>query len=121
MRSLVVTKVGGTPTVADRVRVADRFWSRARGLLGRAPLQPGEGLLLQPCRAVHTFGLGYPIDVAFLDSSGTVLAAYPGLEPNRRTGWHAGAACALELPSGTLERTALSQGQCLSWSGAMDP
>jgi uncharacterized protein len=121
VRSVVVTKLGGTLTVADRVRVADRFWSRARGLLGRPALGPGEGLLLRPCRAVHTFGLGYTIDVAFLDGAGTVVAAYPGLEPNRRTGWHAAAACALELPSGTLERTELSEGERLWWNGAIDP
>jgi hypothetical protein len=117
VRSLVAMKLGGTETVAERVRVADRFWSRTCGLLGRPPLRRGDALLLRPCRAVHTVGLSYPIDVAFLDSGGTVVAAYPGLEPNRRTRWHGDAYCALELPSGTLERTALSEGQRLSWVG----
>jgi uncharacterized protein len=117
MALVAVRKTGGSETVAGRVRVADRFWSRALGLLGRRRLEPGEGLLLRPCRAVHTLGLGYPIDVAFLDIRGTVVAAYRALAPNRRTAWHAGAVWALELPTGTLERAGLKEGQRLSWTG----
>lgn len=116
MTLLAVRKLGGTETVAERVRVADRFWARTRGLLGRPRLQLGEGLLLRPCRAVHTLGLGYAIDVAFLDIRGSVVAMYRALGPNRRTGWHAEAVCALELPPGTLDRTALTEGQRLSWT-----
>ena len=108
-------KVGVSAPVAARVAVADRFWLRMRGLLGRGPLEGGEGLLISPCRAVHTIGLRYPIDVAFLDDGGTVVATYPALQPNRRTPWHSGAAWALELPAGTLEETATRTGQRLAW------
>jgi uncharacterized protein len=110
-----VHKIGAPEPVAARVGVADRFWLRARGLLGRLPLEGGEGLLIRPCRAVHTIGLRYPIDVAFLDEGGTVVATYPALQPNRRTRWHGNAASALELPAGTLEETATSTGQRLRW------
>ena len=44
---------------------------RARGLLGREDL---EGVIvLRPCRQVHTFGMRFPIDVAFCDRYGFVL------------------------------------------------
>lgn len=115
MKCVAVHKIGVSAPVAARVAVADGFWLRVRGLLGRVPLEGGEGLLIRPCRAVHTIGLRYPIDVAFLDDGGTVVATYAALKPNRRTPWHRDAAWALELPAGTLEETATTTGQRLRW------
>lgn len=48
------------------VETAGTFFRRTRGLLGRRGLNPGEGLLLVPCNAVHTLGMRFPIDVVFL-------------------------------------------------------
>lgn len=115
MRQLAVSKTGSSQPVAARVRLADRFWLRARGLLGRPPLGDGEGLLLRPCRAVHTWGMRYPIDVAFLDRTGTVLASYPSLAPSRLTRRHSNAECALELPAGALARSSVQIGDRLRW------
>lgn len=96
------------------VGVADRWWLRLRGLLGRPPLARGEGLLLDPCRAVHMLGMSYPLDVAFVDERLTVVALYHGLAPRGRTGWHA-ARYALELPAGTLRDTDTRPGDSLRW------
>jgi hypothetical protein len=98
------------PLLGDRIGVADRWWPRFRGLLGRAGLEPGEGLLLEPCRAVHMLGMRFALDIAFLDRDGTVVAAYPNLRPGARTGWHRGATRALELPAGTLAASGTREG-----------
>jgi uncharacterized membrane protein (UPF0127 family) len=95
--------------------MAERFWQRARGLLGRPPLAEGEALVIRPCKAVHTWGMGHPIDVAFLDPDGRVVASYEALPPNRRTRWHSSAACAIELPVGSLGRAAVAIGDRISW------
>lgn len=97
------------------IAVADRWWQRLRGLLGRAPLPAGAGLLLQPCRAVHMFGMSYAVDVAFLDRRGSVVAVYHRLAPGQRSRWHKGAAYALELPAGTLATTGTREGDRLAW------
>lgn len=65
-----------------RLHVADGFLTRARGLLWRK-LAAGEGLLIKPCGAVHTFGMGYPIDVVFLDDNHRILKIVPNLAPWR--------------------------------------
>lgn len=92
---------GSTTVVAARVRVADRFWTRLRGLIGGPALQPGEGLLIDPCDGVHTFFMGYPIDLLFLDDESRVVAALHGMKPWRVTRrYHARRV--LELPGGTL-------------------
>ena len=40
---------------------------RMRGLLDADGLSPRHGMLFERCRAVHTFGMRFPIDVVFLD------------------------------------------------------
>ena len=57
---------------ALRVFSAQAVHERMRGLLGRPPLAADEGLLIRPCRLVHTFGMRYAIDIVFLDRRGVV-------------------------------------------------
>jgi len=103
--------------LGTRIALADGWWLRARGLLGRGELAPGEGLLLRPCRAVHTIGMAFPLDVLFLDSAGNAVALYPRLQPNRRTRWHRAAVEALELPAGTLDATGTAEGDVILCGG----
>lgn len=57
-------------------RWARTFASRLKGLLGTSPGSLEGGVLcLSPCSSVHTFGMAYPIDVAFLDACGVVVSA----------------------------------------------
>jgi uncharacterized membrane protein (UPF0127 family) len=58
-------------------------------------------------------GMSFPLDVAFLDHRGGVLASYHGLRPGRRTRWHASAVDALELPAGTLAATRTVDGDTI--------
>ena len=88
--------VNGTPFC--RVRVARTPWLRLRGWIGRRP-EPDEALWLEPCSAVHTFGMVVPIDVVFVDGQGRVLKVVSGLRPFRFAACP-GAAAAVELPAG---------------------
>jgi len=88
--------------LARRVRKADSFWKRLRGLQGRRSLPPGEALWIIPCRGVHTRGMTFPIDVLFLDAAGTVLSLEESLEPGRFVPIRWKARTVLELPAGTL-------------------
>ena len=111
--SLTIRNLDRGALLAERVEVASRWWSRARGLLGRK-LREGDGLLIRPCRAVHMLGMTFPIDVLFLDADHRVVAIYPGLRPARLTGYHRDAEMALELPAGTVGRTGTEIGDRLS-------
>ena len=98
-----------------RVGLADSYWRRVRGFLRRPEPDHGEGLLLSPCRAVHAFGMKYPLDVIFLDRRGIVVALYAPLKPGRPTAWHARAKYALELPQGTIGASGTRAGDHLVW------
>jgi len=57
--------------VLASAEVADSRTERRRGLLGRTDLD--GALVIRPCRGVHTIGMKFPIDVAFLDGDGVVM------------------------------------------------
>ncbi|MDF3292082.1 MULTISPECIES: DUF192 domain-containing protein [Streptomyces] len=55
-----------------RLEIAASYRARTRGLLGRDGIE--GALLLTPASGVHTFRMGFPIDVAYLDRGLRVLA-----------------------------------------------
>ncbi len=57
--------------VLASVEVADARSARRKGLLGRDGLD--GALVLRPCRWVHTIGMRFPIDVAFVSDDGVVV------------------------------------------------
>ena len=101
--------------LGDLVRVADRWWPRLRGMIGHPEPDIGEGLMLMPCKGVHMHWMTYPLDVAFVDDGGRVVAVYHGLRPWRFSKTHKDAVCALEFQVGTLERTGTEVGDRLTW------
>jgi uncharacterized protein len=81
------------------VVVADSHLSRLMGLALLARERAPRGLLLPGCRAVHTIGMRFAIDVVFLDAEGRALRVDPALPPGRFVAEHR-ARAVLELPSG---------------------
>lgn len=68
-------------------------------LLGLAHLdreRAGRGLLIPDCPSIHTFGMRFPIEVAFLDQRGDVIRTIEALKP-RRVAWCRDARAVLEL------------------------
>lgn len=94
------------------LHVTRTVWERARGLLWRPLLMPGEGLLLAHCAAIHTCGMPGPLDIAFLDADLVVRRCVPALRPFRHAAC-AGARFTLELPVGGLALGAIEVGRRL--------
>jgi uncharacterized membrane protein (UPF0127 family) len=115
MRRVKVVNTTRDSVLGTRVAIADRMWSRVRGFLFRPAPAHGEGMLLSPCRAVHMIGVGYPLDVIFVNRHGCVVATYESLSPWRRTAYHLGAEYALELPAGTIAATGTVRDDLLAW------
>ena len=94
-------------------RAARSFWVRLRGLLGCPPLRPGEGLWIAPCNWIHTLGMGFSIDVLYLDRRGQILLVVSGMRPNRIGPLVWGADSVVELPAGAIEGTETRVGDWL--------
>ncbi|HWR44651.1 DUF192 domain-containing protein [Sporomusa sp.] len=86
--------------LGEHIKVAASFFTRMIGLLATPKLQEGAGLLIKPCSSVHTFGMRYPIDVIFVDSSHAVVKVVAGLKPCCLA-ISLGASYVIELPEGT--------------------
>lgn len=96
--------------VLASVEVADARSARRRGLIGRDGLD--GAIVLRPCRWVHTIGMRFPIDVAFVNDQGVVVKTMQMLR--RRVGvpvW--GANTVIEAEAGAFSRWGLRVGDVI--------
>lgn len=99
--------------VLASLEVPDGVLARGRGLLGRDSL---DGAMLIKAKGVHTVGMRFPIDVAWVDKSMTVLTTATlvpfriGL-PRLRARW------VLEARAGAFEQWRLRPGDELELKG----
>jgi uncharacterized protein len=98
--------------VCEQCTIADNPLTRMKGLLGRDGLESGEGLLLRPASAVHTYFMRFPIDVVFLDDALVVVGISDSVDPWRARS-RKGAKAVLELPAGESQRCGLVVGDRL--------
>ncbi len=103
----------GDRVVCERCQIADRLFTRARGLLGRSGLPQSHGLLIEPTWSVHTWFMRFPIDVVFLDRDLTVLKIRKHMCP-WRTAARFRARSVLELAAGECDRLRLEVGDRLA-------
>jgi len=99
--------------LVGNLMVADSIFTRMKGLIGKTSLASGSGLLLKPCKAVHTFGMRFAIDIVFLDKGNRVIKIIEALKPNRMTTVYSSASTVLELAGGSAAEAHLSKGDYL--------
>src|SRR5947209_17130946 len=94
-------------SLATALAVADTHWTRLRGLLGLASddFRDGSGLWIVPSHGVHTLGMGFPIDVIYLDREMKVIHIQPDLPPWRFAPVRRQAESVLELPCHRVAET----------------
>jgi uncharacterized membrane protein (UPF0127 family) len=109
---LRVRNVSRGTMLADRAGIADTSKTRNVGLLKHTRLEPGEGLWITPCEAIHTIGMKFPIDVLFLDRKRRVLKIR-GSMPRWRMSACLRAHSVLELPSGAAAASETQAGDQL--------
>ena len=85
--------------VCARCELATTFWTRFRGLMGRASLAPDEGMLFRPAGSIHMFFMKIPLDVVFCDADLRVLKVVRALQPWKTAGAK-GAKVTIELGVG---------------------
>jgi len=101
----------GAP-IANTVERANTRATRRRGLLGRDGLAPSHALMLEPCGAVHTAFMRFPIDVIFVDRQGYAVKIVRNL-PAWRIAVAPKARTVIEMAAGSLDHVDLSLGDRL--------
>lgn len=95
--------------------MANTFWLRLRGLLGRTALPPYHALILQPCASVHTCFMKYPIDVIFLSVNGKVIHLQENMVPWRSSPIVRESSTVVELCVGGIRAGKVLPGDILSF------
>jgi hypothetical protein len=91
---------------------ADSFFDRTRGLLGQRTY---DGAMILPrTRSIHSFGVRFPLDVAFLDANMKVVATLR-VSTWRLTMPRFRASHALEAKAGCFDRWGLQLGDRLEF------
>jgi len=124
-RIVKIQLVKNNTWIADQCDVAETFFSRLKGLIGRKMLRQGQGLLLSPCNDIHMLMMSISIDVIFvrkekLDDGREAYQVTSFRENLRPWGLlpvrDGRASCTLELPVGTIQRCEVRVGDelCIS-------
>lgn len=93
--------------VATEAKVADSYFTRLIGLLGKTRrwARLGKGLWIVPSRGVHTIGMLFPIDLIFLSKEKEVVHVEEHVRPFRISKVSLKAMSVLELPPHTIYRS----------------
>ena len=83
-----------------RIEVPATRRERIHGLRDRGFLAPDHAMLIPRCRSVHTFGMRFPITVAFIDARWRIVSVRR-MRPRRLAMPRFRARSVLECPVGT--------------------
>ncbi len=117
MTDITITTASGQQ-LCLRAEVADSFFKRFLGLMGRPDLPKGTGMVIYPCSSIHMMFMRFPIDAVFFDKKNQIVKIAHRLKPWTGFSIAYGAYGVLELPAGTLDDIDLSVDACwLSFDG----
>lgn len=96
--------------VLASAEIAAERSDRNRGLLGRDEFE--GALILNPCRWIHTMGMRFALDVAYIDEAGVVVATVT-MRPNRMGVPRLRATMIIEAQAGAFGRWGLHLGDTI--------
>ena len=104
-RNLQLVNAETTDVILSELQLANTFWQRFCGWQFRQKVHVNEGLLIAPCRSIHTFFMRFPIDVLALDREGNVLQTAKIVPPWRTFLGPKNTFAIVEAASGALSDT----------------
>jgi len=99
----------------ENIELANTYWKRFIGLMGRKNLPEGAGMIIIPNNSVHCFFMRIPIDVLFVDKNQQIVYIYPNMRPWRVSKIVGKAHYVVELPAHTAQKSGTIVGDLLEW------
>jgi uncharacterized membrane protein (UPF0127 family) len=90
----------------------ENVFERTGGLLRLTPLKKDQGLLINKCNSIHTFGMTYSLDVVYLNSHLKVVKLVKNIKPKRMS-FSLRAKHTLELLAGEISRLDIKKNMTL--------
>jgi|SRR5579875_176601 len=113
MTLTIVNRTRDDRVVCARTEVADNLFKRMRGLLGRASLPAGDGMLFRGESSIHSAFMRFRFDAVFMDRELRVVGLAEEIPPWRARSAR-GARNILELAAGEISRTGVAVGDQLA-------
>ncbi|OAS16035.1 DUF192 domain-containing protein [Paenibacillus oryzisoli] len=101
-------------TLANQVRVADKFATKLVGWIGKKTIHDGEALLIRPCNSIHTFFMKVKIDVLFLNKQNKIVSIKEKMKPYSISHVISEAYIVIECKSGTISKYNIEIGDIVS-------
>lgn len=104
MKTARIINIDTGTLIARQAVIADTFWARLKGLLGKKEMLAGEALIISPCNMVHCLGMKINIDVIFLTGKGEVVKIIENMRPGQISPYIRKADYVIELRAREAER-----------------
>jgi len=117
-----ITNLKNNEIIAEKCVVADSFFVRLKGLIGKKELKQGDGMLFPSCNSIHMWFMRFSIDVIFaierkssenqrllvVNSIHSNVPAWKILPLSDLSATHT-----IEVPSGVAQALSLTKGDTL--------
>lgn len=96
-----------------KIKIADNFFARLIGLIGKKNLRRDSGLLIAPCQSIHMLFMRFSIDAIYIDKNFVIKKIVRNLKT-----WTGFSIClsawgVVEVAAGEAERLNLKVGEKL--------
>ncbi|MBQ4337811.1 MAG: DUF192 domain-containing protein [Clostridia bacterium] len=99
--------------ITDNAELADTFFTRFRGLMFRNAIAENYALYITPCNQIHMLNMRFPIDVVYLDESGTVVKTDTDVHPGKICKTVKEAKSVIELRSFSASKLGIKNGDTI--------
>ncbi|SCP98041.1 DUF192 domain-containing protein [Anaerobium acetethylicum] len=110
MKKVKVYNASKNRIILGEAEIADTFFTRFRGLLGRKGLAADAGLIINPCNSVHMIGMRFPIDVIFVNRDNRICHIQHSMRKMSVSPVVRGARFVIEAPEGISKRLNIEMG-----------
>lgn len=99
-----------------RVRNFSSLWQKTKGVIGEVePADYGDGIALPDTNSIHTFFVGFSLDLVFLNRESKIVRLVENLKPWRISPIVFGTKTVLELKQGSIKHLRLKVGDWVSF------
>lgn len=95
------------------VEHANTFWLRLVGLMFRGQLERNHVMVIEPCHSIHTFFMGFSLDILILNEKGEIIGLVKDMKPGRVSPIYKGANAFIECNVGTIDTFGFQIGQII--------
>lgn len=83
MKRYKILNSSNNTILLEDASLADSYFTRLKGLLGKSNIKDDEGLIIKPCNSVHTIGMNFSIDIAFVDKNNIIIHIIKDMVPGK--------------------------------------